>query len=257
MTTVKPIPTQPPYSILSRYYDQITRSSAGMSGHARRKVLGRILPKAQVVCDLGCGTGTTAVELARSGKKVYAVDASAGQCKQARAKSRAAKVDARVICADMRRFKLPEPVDLVLCEFNPLNHLGRKQDIHLAFRSVARALKPAGWFYFDLNMFPTYKAYYPIVRWEEHEGFCLVSRGGIDVESAKAWLDLEWFVAKRDGWQRYRERIEDTWWTDAEIRAALRAVGFVDIRAWDGVEIRPKKMKSKRGFDRYYLARKA
>jgi SAM-dependent methyltransferase len=254
---MKLIETQPPYSILSRFYDQVTRGSAGMSGHARRKVLGRILHKARVVCDLGCGTGTTAVELARSGKKVYAVDASPGQCKQARAKAREAKADVRVIRADMRKFKLPEPVDLVLCEFNPLNHLGRKQDIHLAFRSVARALKPGGWFYFDLNMFPTYKAYYPIVRWEERDEFCLVSRGAIVERNAKAWLELNWFVAERGGWNRYRERIEDTWWTDAEIRGALRAAGFVNVRAWDGTQIRPKKLKPRRGFDRYYLARKA
>ncbi len=126
-----------------------------MNRHARRKVLGRFLPTLRIVCDLGCGTGTTAVDLARSGHRVYAVDASPAQCRQARLKVRRAGVDVRVICADMKRLRLPERVDLVLCEFNPLNHLGRKSALGAAFRAVARALRPGGWFSFDLNMRPT------------------------------------------------------------------------------------------------------
>jgi len=69
-------------------------------------------------------------------------------------------------------------------------------------------------------------------------------------------LELDWFVAERSRWRRSRERIEDTWWSDAEVRSALRRAGFGSIRAWDGTRIRPRSMKSKRGFDRYYLARK-
>jgi SAM-dependent methyltransferase len=265
----------PPYSVLGRFYDQVTRDSPEMNRHARRKILGRLLPRLKAVCDLGCGTGTTAVELARAGHKVYAVDASPVQCGQAREKARRAGVAVRVICADMRRFRLPEPVDLVLCEFNPLNHLPRKSDLNVALAMVARALRPGGWFYFDLNMRPTYARLYPTTRFEEHDGFCLISRGVFDKRRERAWMDLDWFVASPltfraslreagraspvrnvKGWRRYRERIVDTWWSDAEIRRALRRAGFGKIRAWDGARIRPRKMKPRRGFDRYYLAKR-
>jgi len=246
----------PPYSVLGRYYDQLTRGAPAMNRHARKKILGRLLPQLRTVCDLGCGTGTTAVELARTGRKVYAVDFSPAQCRQAKEKSRQAGDSIQVICSDMRRFRLPEPVDLVLCEFNPLNHLARKSDLEVAFQAVARALRPGGWFYFDLNMRPTYVKLIPTTRWEEHNGFCLVYRGRVDIRREKAWLDLDWFVADRGRWRRYRERIEDTWWSDAETRAALRRAGFGSIRAWDGKTIRPAKMKPRRGYDRYYLAQK-
>jgi len=253
---MKRMTPSPPYSVLGRFYDQLTRGSTEMNRHARRRILGRLLPQLRTVCDLGCGTGTSATELALSGHKVYAVDASPTQCRQARAKSRRAGVAVQVLCADMRRLRLPEPVDLVLCEFNPLNHLGRKGDLKIAFQAIARALKPGGWFCFDLNMRLTYAKFYPMTRWEEHDGFCLLSRGGLDARRGTAWLDLDWFVVERKGWRRFRERIEDSWWSDAEIRAALRGAGFGNVRAWDGARIRPRRMKPRRGYDRYYLARK-
>ncbi len=274
---MKPVKISPPYSVLGRFYDQLTRTAPGMNRHARKKILGRLLPGLRSVCDLGCGTGTTAIELARADHKVYAVDASPVQCRQARQKVRQAGVAVRVICADMRRFRLPERVDLVLCEFNPLNHLARKSDLNASFQAAARALRPGGWFYFDLNMRPTYEKLYPTTRFEEQDGFCLISRGVFDKRRQKAWIDLDWFVFERGGpltkdaatplrdakrrsfvkgWQRYRERIEDTWWSDAEIRLALRRAGFGHTKSWDGARIRPRKMKPRRGYDRYYLARK-
>ncbi len=48
----------------------------------------------------------------------------------------------------------------------------------------------------------------------------------------------------------------DAWWSDGEVRPALRRAGFGRIRAWDGARIRPKKLQPRRGYDRYYLARK-
>lgn len=247
--------TASPYSVLGRFYDRLTPQSPGMNRYARNKILGPLLPSLHTVCDLGCGTGTTAIELARAGHKVCAVDLSPTQCGNARRKSRSAGVSIRVICADMRQLRLPERVDLVLCEFNPLNHLPRKRDLTAVFQTVARVLVPGGWFYFDVNMRPTYTKLYPATNWEEHDEFCLLTRGGVDERREKAWLDLTWFVAERGRWRREHERIEDTWWSDAQIKAALRHAGFGSIRAWDGTRVRPPKIKPRRGYDRYYLAR--
>jgi SAM-dependent methyltransferase len=246
----------PPYTLLGKHYDHLTRDSPAMNRHARRRVLARILPRVRAACDLGCGTGTTAIELARRGIVVHAVDASHEQCRQARAKARRAGINLRVIHADMRRFALPAPVDLVLCEFNALNHLGRKADLLPIFRRVARALRPGGWFYFDLNLWPTYRRYYPETRWDEGPGFCLTTRGGFDRRRCRAWIVCEWFVREGRAWRRYRERIVDAWWSDAEIRQALRRAGFSTIQSWDGTRIRPAVVQPKRGFDRYYLARR-
>lgn len=248
--------THRPYTLLARFYDQLSADAAPMNRHARQKVLGKILPQVRSVCDLGCGTGSTAVELARAGLKVFAVDLSPTMCRQARAKVRRARLPARVLCADMRTFRLPEPVDLVLCEFNPLNHLPRKADLAPAMRAVARALRPGGYFFFDLNTRRTLEELYPSAHFIEMRGFCLMMQGGYDRRRQKGWLNFEWFVPEGKLWRRYRERVEDVWWTDAEIRRALRSAGFRRIRTWDGVDVRPRHPQVRRGFDVYYLAQK-
>ncbi len=249
-----------PYSLLSRYYDQLTRGAPRMNRVAREKVLRGILSRARTVCDLGCGTGTAAIELARRGLTVYALDLSPEMVRLARAKVRRLppRLRARLHLqrADLRRFRLPRPVDLVLSQFNPINHLPRKSDLARAFRAVARALRPGGWFCFDVNTRRTYAQVYSMTRWEEKPGFCLVYRGGFNPRRDQAWLDLEWFIRDGAAWRRYRERIEDTCWSDAEIRRALRRAGFRRVRHWDGVDVRPPSAYQKRGMDAYYLAQK-
>jgi SAM-dependent methyltransferase len=233
-----------------------------MNRHARRKILGKILPRVRSVCDLGCGTGTTAIELARRGRKVYALDLSPTMCRLAREKVRRAELPVKVICADMRDFRLrrrggaPEQVDLVTCEFNPLNHLPRRSDLACVARSVARALRPGGYFYFDLNTRRSLEEQYPSTHWFEKRDFCVLLRGGYHRRRKKGWLEFIWFLPEGKLWRCQRERLEDVWWSDAEIRRALQAAGFRNIRAWDAVKVRPPIPGSQPGFDMYYLAQK-
>ena len=122
--------------------------------------------------------------------------------------------------------------------------------------AVARALRPGGWFCFDLNTRRTYEKFYSMTRWEERPGFCLVTRGGFNLQRGSAWLDLEWFVRRGAAWRRTRERITDTFWSDSEIRRALRRAGFGRLRSWDGTRVRPPSPHQHPGFDTYYLAQK-
>jgi hypothetical protein len=46
--------TTPPYTLLARFYDELTRDAPAMNRHARRKILGAVLRRVRSVCDLGC-----------------------------------------------------------------------------------------------------------------------------------------------------------------------------------------------------------
>ena len=81
-------------------------------------------------------------------------------------------------------------------------------------------------------------------------------RGAYDKKRQKGCLDFEWFVREGARWRRHHERMEDVWWSDGEIRRALKSAGFKKIRCWDAARVRPPAMKSKPGFDSYYLAQK-
>ena len=248
--------SQRPYTLVARFYDELHGDAQRMNRSARNKVLGKILPSVHSVCDLGCGTGTTALELAHRGLKMYAVDLSPTMCRLARQKARRAGLPVRVICSDMRAFRLPEPVDLVICEFNPLNHLPRRADLIRVARSVWRALQPGGYFYFDLNTRRSLQELYPSMHWFEKRNFCMVLHGGYDRRRRKGWLNFEWFLPTGRVWRRHHEHMEDVWWTDQEIRRTLRRAGFSHLRAWDGVKVRPPSPHSRPGYDTYYLAQK-
>lgn len=128
---------------------------------ARERLLGRILPGVETACDLACGTGTTALALAREGIDMYAVDLSPRMCRLAREKAARARLPLHVVRGDMRSFRLPEAVDLITCEFDALNHVPRRADLRMVARAVARALRPGGHFFFDVNNSLGFERYWP------------------------------------------------------------------------------------------------
>lgn len=116
------------YTLLATHYDELFGGTASWGTAARAGMLGAILPRVGSACDLACGTGTAALELARTGFRVFAVDLSPTMCELARKKARRARLPIEVIEADMRRFRLPEQVDLITCEFDDFGELVAGED---------------------------------------------------------------------------------------------------------------------------------
>jgi SAM-dependent methyltransferase len=245
-----------PYKWLARYYDRIFAFGRTWSAAARQQILGPILPHVESACDLACGTGTTALLLARQGIRMFAVDLSPEMCRIAREKARRARVPLRVLRADMRRFRLPEPVDLVTCEFDALNHVPRKADLALVAKAVARALRPGGHFYFDVNNRLAFRQAWPLTWFLEIPGAALVMHGGSDPARDRAWSDIEWFIREGRVWKRRREHVEEVCWSRSEIRSTLRDAGFGPIRSWDAGPFFGKTAGVRPGHRTIYLARK-
>ena len=247
-----------PYRWLARYYDQLFTFHLGWFQAARDRILGSILPGVESACDLACGTGTTAILLARGGIRMYGVDLSPIMCRLARAKARRRRAALRVIRGDMRDFRLPERVDLVLCEFDALNHVPRKEDLARVARAVSRALHPGGHFYFDVNNELAFKKVWPGAWWFEKPGVALVMHGGwIDHDAVRGGTDVEWFIREGKMWRRHREHIEQVAWSAAEMRRVLRGAGFDRVRAFDATPFFVGDPKIEPGCRTFYLARKA
>ncbi len=245
------------YYWLSRYYDQVFSFARAWGEPARRKILDPILPDVKSACDLACGSGSTAVAFARKGIRMFAVDLSPGMCRAAREKARQAGVKLRVIRADMRSFCLPEPVDLVTCEFDAVNHVPEKHDLARVARSVANALRPGGYFYFDVNNSLALRKLWSTTWWIEKPDVIMVMHGGYDRERERAWSNVEWFIREGRLWRRRRERVEEVSWTASEIASTLRAAGFRRIQTWDAAPLlKHSEPALPVGARTYYLAQK-
>ena len=247
-------PANRPYRWLADYYDRLFTFHADWFEAARESILGDVLPRVKSACDLCCGTGTTALALARRGIRMSGVDFSPRMVRQARAKARAAGVEFRVERADMRRFRVGEQVDLVLCEFDALNHVDRKQDLALVARAVARALRPGGWFFFDVNNRLAFEKVWPGTWFYDQPDLAMVMHGGYDSRRDRGWTECDWFIREGRRWRRQQERVEQVAWTETEMRRTLRAAGFSQIQAWDTTQFRPSIPAGARTF---YLATKA
>lgn len=246
-----------PYKWLAEYYDRVFSPYRSPIDAARRHVLGRILPRIASACDLACGTGTTALALAREGIEVFAVDLSAAMCRLAREKAHRAHLPLHVLCADMGKFRLPSPVDLITCEYDALNHIPRKANLRMVVKAVARALKPAGYFFFDVNNRSGFERYWSGTVWVEQRGVVLVMRNGHDSQHDRAWSDLEWFIQEGPLWKRRHERVDEVCWSSDEIRRTLREAGFDRLRAWDAAPFFADNPLIRPGCRTVYLARKA
>ncbi len=245
------------YKWLAQYYDQFFTFHLPWFEAARNCVLGRILPSVKSACDLACGTGTTAALLAGTGITMYAVDSSSVMCRLTREKAARLGVPLRVRRADMRDFRLPEPVDLILCEFDALNHVPEKADLARVGAAVARSLRPGGYFYFDVNNLLAFEKIWPGTWWMEKPGVALVLHGGFDAERGRGWSRAEWFIQKDDCWKRHHERVEQVAWTETEIRSTLLKAGFDRVRKFDATPFFVGDQGIRPGCRTFYLARRS
>ncbi|GED72406.1 methyltransferase [Brevibacillus reuszeri] len=106
--------------------------------------------KPQHVIDLGCGTGTIAIPLAKRGYRVTGVDLSAEMLAIAYDKMRQAQADVSWVEQDMRELELPV-ADAVISLCDSLSYLTEEADVQETFQRVFAHLAPGGSFLFDVH----------------------------------------------------------------------------------------------------------
>jgi SAM-dependent methyltransferase len=100
-----------------------------------------------IVADLGCGTGSIAIEMAGRGYDVLGIDASTEMLSVAIRKNTDSKV--RFVCQDITRMELYGTVDVMLCLLDTVNHITDRRRLDAFFRMCKRYLNIGGILIFD------------------------------------------------------------------------------------------------------------
>jgi SAM-dependent methyltransferase len=109
-----------------------------------------LAPAGASVLELGCGTGRLTLPLARRGREVVGLDASAPMLSAARVKAFETGTNVRWVQGDMAHFDLGRRFDLIVVSCNSLGHMTTSQALDGCLTSVRRHLAKGGVFAFDV-----------------------------------------------------------------------------------------------------------
>lgn len=206
------------------------------------------LGQPKTVVDLGCGTGSIAVPIARMGIDVIGIDLSADMLALAeRKKAAAAQKDGSrtgsmlFLQQDMREWELAEPVECVISYCDSLNYLLEEADILAAFERTYEGLQPGGLFLFDMltpYQLQRYAEEQPFVLDDERISYIWFSE--FDQERCEIEHQLTIFMQEATSllYRRIEEAHVQRAYDQEWIRDALQSCGFSNVYsmaefAWD------------------------
>ena len=200
-----------------KYYDFWEKET--LAATKRHKI------RVKSILDLGCGTGTITIWFADRGYKAIGLDISNAMLKIAKKKSNKVKW----LCQDMTKFKLYKKVDAVICFFDAINHLLKKQDIQKTFDNVYNALNKRGIFVFDVNTRHQFEWLGASEKFSEFPNACFISKNPYDKKNKIITFKQIWFIRKGQLYERKDFAVKETYYTDAELKNMLKKAGFKKI----------------------------
>lgn len=196
--------------------------------------------KPSLVLDLGCGTGSMTVELARRGYDMTGVDISPEMLDVARGRAEELGFgnDILWLCQDMREFELYGTVDLAVSCLDCLNHLTTVNDLKKCLALVHNYLIPDGIFIFDVNGRGKFESVYADNSYvmETDNAMC-VWQNHYNPKSHICDFYITLFSECEDGrYERYDELERERMYTLRSLKRALADTGFEFIGAYGGLD---------------------
>ncbi|HEY8473500.1 MAG TPA: class I SAM-dependent methyltransferase [Natronosporangium sp.] len=175
--------------------------------------------------DVGCGTGIVAAHFQRNGYQVIGLDVSAAML--ARARERLGE-DAVLFQADAADFTVAEPVPFAVSTYDIPNHIGDPDRIRSYLTCVYRAVRPGGWFAFDVAT-RTGLLGMNTVQARETDDSILLFRGAMNEAAGYGFYRISGAVRAPDGrYDRFETTITNWLVPLDELADTLKQVGWRD-----------------------------
>lgn len=190
-------------------------------------VMSRIPKKARIL-DLCCGTGQLSGALNDMGYRVTGIDGSPSMLEHARQNA----PDVKFIVADARDFKVKGDYHAVVSPFDSLNHVMKLKELQQVFECVSAALKPGGYFLFDLNTEAGYhNEWFGDFTIVEDDHVCVV-QNTYTPSTRIAIFDATIFRLENGSWYRSDMAMYQKCHDPGRVVAALKRTGFKDIETY-------------------------
>ena len=238
------------YEILSEFYDKLNSEVdyEKWAAFLNKNLLGFSPKKPEILLDLGCGTGSITLELAKMGYDMIGVDLSPEMLEKAQKKSVAMGQNALFICQDMRELDLYGTIDGCVCCLDGINYLANTKQLEETFSSVNLFMNDGGIFIFDVNTPYRFSEIYGnnTFTYDEKGIFC-TWKNYFDKRNGKCIFDLTFFKENRDGsYTRFDERQTEKCFSDRVIRKTLEKCGFSVEKVFGGIDFSEQTDKNEK-----------
>lgn len=242
------------YEALARVYDRLN----GEVDYAAiaafyEAAFARYGIRPELVLDLGCGTGSMTLELAKRGYDMIGVDGSEEMLSKAYERMwREERTGILFLKQDMREFELYGTVGAVVSTLDCINYLTEDGDLDKCFALVHNYLDPDGVFVFDVNTPYKFRHVYGdnayILEEEDGSAFC-GWQNDFDAESGLCRFLLSVFTEEKDGrYERTDEEQTERCYSREELTDALERAGFEEIAFFGDLDFGEPNEKTERWY---------
>lgn len=210
----------------------------------------RHLGQKKQILELACGTGALAVEFARNGFDVTALDLSEEMLMIASERARESDVEIQFVEGDMLDLADTGTYEAVTCFSDSLCYMKNEMEVQQVFDEVYQILEDEGTFIFDVHstyqideVFPSYSYHY------QTEEFAFLWESYVGEEKHSIEHFLTFFVQEEDGsFTREDELHQEKTYPLETYGLMLENAGFQKVEVYaDFIDSEPNE-KSRRWF---------
>lgn len=245
------------YGFFADYYDFFTENINYKAYAARvTRIANDLKIHGGRAMDLGCGTGSLSVELARSGFSVTGVDLSQAMINKANEKLQSSPNNAiaakcRFVSHDITRLSdilKDNSCMLAVSSMDVLNHLPDFKSVEMVFSGVSRALKRGGAFVFDMNTI--YKHRHVLADncfvFDSDTAYMGWQNDYLEDDNS-VQITLDFFVPEENGcYKRHTESFTERAYPAKSIMEALERNGMKLIALYDGLSTKSPRKTTQR-----------
>lgn len=210
------------YTVFSGVYDKFMRDipyaewCSAVTEYLRRngRSSGRML-------ELGCGTGTFTMLMAREGFEMTGIDMSSDMLREACRKRKETKLEITYEQQDMRVFESDVKFPAIISVCDSVNYMENDFDLKSVMERVADTLTDDGIFIFDLKTPAYYKRLGNQVFTDSIDDGTYVWENDFDEETGDNSYYITFFIRKKHGlYEKYIEEHTQHAFTDMDVRNA-------------------------------------
>lgn len=211
--------------------------------------------KPSLVLELGCGTGSLALEMSQRGFEMIGLDRSADMLSKAYEKMNDKGLDILFLNQDMRFFELYGTVDVILCMLDSINYILSIRDLRRVFKLVRNYLNPGGLFIFDTNTAYKLSEVLPSQTFFDlGEEVSWIWNSTYEADQKLSNFDITFFVKNQEGlYERFEECHQERAYSKKEITNLLELCGLKTEGVFGELSFEPPAETENRIF---YIARK-